>query len=121
MTFRPERHIDSPGHEAEPDPRKYIFGYGRRICPGRWVADNAVFITIAKTLAVFTIGKPRNVDTGHLLEPRIEFEPGAISHPRPFKALIEPRSAKHVDLIKAAEQQYPCGESDAKELESIRC
>jgi len=50
MAFRPERHLDMPGHKAEPNPRNFIFGYGRRICPGRFVADNALFITIAQSL-----------------------------------------------------------------------
>ncbi|KAF3034422.1 hypothetical protein E8E12_006375 [Didymella heteroderae] len=47
MSFRPERHLDTPGHKAEPDPRDFIFGYGRRIYPGRYVADHALYITIA--------------------------------------------------------------------------
>lgn len=120
MAFRPERHLDTLGHKAEPDPRNFIFGYGRRICPGRWVADNALFITIAQTLAVFSIEKPLDERTGSVLEPRVEFEPGAISHPLPYKALVKPRSDIHARLIRAAGQQYPWEDSDAEELESIR-
>lgn len=39
------------------DRRNFIFGYGRRIYPGRWAAKNALFVTIAQTLAVFIIDK----------------------------------------------------------------
>jgi len=52
MAFRPERYL---GSEAAPDPRIHTFGHGRRVCPGRYVADNALFITIAQVLSVFNI------------------------------------------------------------------
>lgn len=120
MVFRPERHLDTPGHKAEPDPRNFIFGYGRRICPGRWVADNALFITMAQSLAVFNIDKPIDATTGKPIEPEVKFEPGAISHPLPYKTSIKPRSKKHEELIRAAEKDYPWEESDAKELENIK-
>ena len=47
INFSPERHIDTPTHKAEYDPHNFNFGYGRRICLGRHVADNALFLTIA--------------------------------------------------------------------------
>jgi cytochrome P450 len=118
MTFRPERHLDTPTHAAEPDPRKFIFGYGRRICPGRYVADNALFITIAQSLAVFDIKK--KVMDGKVVEPEVKFEPGAISHPMPYQCEIEPKSKAHEELILAAQKEYPLEESDAKELEKIK-
>ena len=121
MAFRPERHLDMPGHKAEPNPRNFIFGYGRRICPGRFVADNALFITIAQSLAVFNIEKPYDKERGQVIEPRIEFESGAISHPLPYKASVKPRSERHEILIKATEKDYPWAESDAKVLESLSC
>ena len=117
MIFRPERFLDTHTHKAETDPRNFIFGYGRRICPGRYVADNALFITIAQSLAVFTIEKPF-VD-GKVVKPEVRFEPGIISHPIPYRASIRPRSKAHEELIKAAERIYPWEESDARELENI--
>ena len=120
MAFRPERHLDTPDHKAEPDPRNFIFGYGRRICPGRWVADNALFITIAQTLAVFDVTKPIDEKTGEVIEPEVQFQPGAVSHPLPFKTAIKPRSEKHAELVRAAEKDYPWEKSDAEELEGIR-
>ena len=120
MAFRPERHLDTPDHKAEPDPRNFIFGYGRRICPGRWVADNALFITIAQTLAVFDVTKPIDEKTGEVIEPEVQFQPGAVSHPLPFKTAIKPRSEKHAELVRAAEKVYPWEKSDAEELESVR-
>ncbi|OBT69090.1 hypothetical protein VE03_01398 [Pseudogymnoascus sp. 23342-1-I1] len=118
MTFRPERFLETPTHKPEPDPRNFIFGFGRRICPGRYVADNALFITIAQTLAVFTVEKL--VENGKVVEPEIKFEAGIVSHPVPYRVSIKPRSKVHEELIKAAEQEYPWEESDAKELESVK-
>ena len=117
MVFKPERHLDTPTHKAEPDPRKFIFGYGRRICPGRYVADNALFITIAQSLAVFDITKP--TEDGKTIEPKVEFEPGILSHPLPYRCSIKPKSKAHEDLIRAAELEYPWEESNAAELESV--
>jgi cytochrome P450 len=119
MVFRPERFLETPTHKPEPDPRNFIFGYGRRICPGRYVADNALFITIAQTLAVFNIGKFVNAK-GQIVEPEARFEPGAISHSVPYRCSVKPRSEAHAHLIKSAEQEYPWEESDAKELENIK-
>jgi hypothetical protein len=118
MTFLPERFFDTPTHKAEPDPRNWIFGYGRRVCPGRYVADNAVFMTIAQTLAVFKIEKL--VENGRTVEAELKFEPGVVSHPVPYRTSIKPRSEKHKQLIRAAEKDYPWEESDAKVLETVK-
>lgn len=90
MTFRPERFLATSTHTAEPDPRIWTFGYGRRICPGRYVADNALFITIAQSLAVFNTAKP--VEDGKTVEPVVAFEPGVVSHPLPYRASVMPSS-----------------------------
>lgn len=117
MSFRPERFIDTATHKAEPDPRAWTFGYGRRVCPGRYVADNALFLTIAQSLAVFKIEKP--VKNGKVVEPELKFEPGVVSHPVPYEAKITPRSEKHRQMIVAAEKEYPWQESDAEALKTV--
>jgi hypothetical protein len=117
MSFRPERYITTPTHTAEPDPRTWVFGYGRRACPGRYVADNALFITIAQTLTVFNVTKP--VENGVVIEPELKFERGAISHPVPYRASIEPRSEKHAEVIKQAELEYPWEKSDDEALKTM--
>jgi cytochrome P450 len=47
MVFRPERFLEAPTYKSKPDLRIFVFRYGRRICPGQCVADNALFITVA--------------------------------------------------------------------------
>lgn len=97
----------------------FIFGYGRRICPGRYVADNALFITIAQSLAVFNITKPVS-EKGDIMEPEIDFDPGMVSRPKPYRVSIKPRSKVHEELIKKGEEIYPWEDSDAKELERVK-
>jgi cytochrome P450 len=118
MSFRPERFIDTPAHKAEPDPRTWTFGYGRRVCPGRYVADNALFITIAQSLAVFKIEKL--VENGKVVEPEMKFEPGVVSHPVPYRTSIKPRSEKHRQRIMDAETEYPWEESDVEAMKTVK-
>lgn len=118
-SFRPERFLPSPGHEPEPDPRQWTFGYGRRVCPGRYVADNAMFITIAQALAVFRISKAVD-EKGVEVEPEVKFEAGVVSHPVPYGATIVPRSEAHRKLIVKAGEDVGWLESDAEALKTVR-
>jgi hypothetical protein len=119
MEFKPERFLATAENDFTPavDSRTFIFGFGRRICPGRLVADNAVFMTIAQTLAVFNISKP--VENGKVVEPKIAFTPGLVSHALPYKVNIVPRSEAHKQQIERAQLQFPWGESDAEALKNI--
>lgn len=115
VVFNPDRYLATASRNAEPDPRLFTFGFGKRICPGRYAADNAIFMTIAQTLLCFDIKKP--VIDGKEIEPEVRFLPGTIVEPVPFKAKVTPRSKKHEDLIRKSEEKYPWEESDAKDLE----
>jgi len=96
--FNPDRFL---GPQAEPDPRDVSFGFGRRICPGRILADSSIFISCAMALTVFDITKYSK--DGIVVEPVVEQTTGTISHPKPFKFSIRPRSQKAIDLINADE------------------
>uniref|UniRef100_A0A8H7XU08 Cytochrome P450 n=2 Tax=Psilocybe cubensis TaxID=181762 RepID=A0A8H7XU08_PSICU len=97
FTFDPERHIASPGKEAQRDPRKVCFGYGRRVCPGMYLAEASLFSCISMTLAAFNIEK--KVENGVPITPVHENTSGIISYPKPFKCVIKARSEKAVSLI----------------------
>ncbi|KAF8631286.1 hypothetical protein AX15_002609 [Amanita polypyramis BW_CC] len=101
FAFKPERFIATGVRPAEPDPRQVCFGFGRRICPGMHLADVSVFVSCALSLAVFDITK--YVENGVVVEPVHDFTTGTISHPKPFKCSIKPRSEKAVSLIQAEE------------------
>lgn len=100
-TFRPERFIAQEGKPAEPNPRLCFFGFGRRICPGRELADVSVWIETAVILATLSITKARDVN-GEEITPNARFTEGTIVHPEPFKCDIRPRST-HVDALVAQE------------------
>lgn len=117
MTFKPERFLSENGHVPEPDPQTIAFGFGRRICPGRFLADSAVYLTITKSLAVFQIGK--YVENGKEIDPVVEFQNGLISHPAPYKISVRPRSVVHEALIRSVEIDYPWEKGDAAVLESL--
>ena len=61
--FKPERFIDPNGSLREDLVLTSLFGIGRRVCPGRHLADSTLFIVIASLLSVFDI-KSKDTDGG---------------------------------------------------------
>ena len=114
--FRPERFLEP---NEEPSPYEYIFGFGRRICPGRLLADSSLFLTIAQSLAVFDIGKSVDEKTGRGIEPVVGTTAGLVAHPLPFQCKIVPRSEKHAKLIRRVEVEHPWEEGDEKFLRGL--
>ncbi|KAJ6503785.1 cytochrome P450 [Mycena sanguinolenta] len=102
--FKPERYLREDGtlNPAMPHPEA-AFGYGRRLCPGRHMANASLLITIASVLATFDITKALD-DNGQVIEPSYEFDSGFINTPLPFKCSILPRSKHAADLIQSAGQ-----------------
>ncbi|KAF8874362.1 cytochrome P450 [Infundibulicybe gibba] len=91
--FDPSRHL---GENPQPNPLKYVFGYGRRVCPGAHFAELSLFLNVASILACFNISKPVNEDD---TEPSIEWTTGITTHLLPFKCRIRPRSNDAVILF----------------------
>lgn len=117
MAFKPERFLGIDGKEPEMDPHTIVFGFGRRVCPGRILADITVYLSVAQSLAVFNVTKA--VENDKEVEVKPEFQAGVISHPVPWKFNITPRSSAHKDLILSVEKLHPWEQSDAPELENI--
>ena len=115
-SFRPERFL-GPGEV--PSPYSYVFGFGRRICPGRLLADSILFLTIAQSLAVFEISKGVDQQTGKEIEPLLGTKPGLVTHLFPFQCKIVPRSEEHAKLIRKVELEHPWEEGDAKLLKGL--
>jgi hypothetical protein len=114
--FKPERFLSAA---PEPDPALHVFGYGRRRCPGMFMAYAHLFLLIAKTLASLDIQKVLDKKTGNIIEPDLGSAPGTIAHPKPFRCRIVPRSEKHAELIRSVEIEYPWDEGDSKLLEGL--
>lgn len=72
MVFKPERFIATPTHAPEADPKQFVFGFGRRICPGLHLADASVWLACAQALAVLSITKEVSAQ-GKEIVPVVEY------------------------------------------------
>ncbi|KAF5364651.1 hypothetical protein D9758_005513 [Tetrapyrgos nigripes] len=82
MTYNPSRFLKrktDSGKEIEPQPNPalYAFGFGRRICPGRWLALDTSWLVISSILATCTIQKALD-SNGKEMEPLVEYERGLV-------------------------------------------
>ncbi|CAI7676626.1 unnamed protein product [Penicillium discolor] len=119
MKFNPGRFLQREDSVApECDPKKFVFGFGRRICPGRFLADTSLFLIISKSLAVFDIAKRVGAD-GKEIDPPAEFLPGIISHPSPFHIQVRPRSEHAEKLIRTVEVEDPWLKGDSEVFNDI--
>ncbi|EIM84309.1 cytochrome P450 [Stereum hirsutum FP-91666 SS1] len=95
--FNPQRFLD---HDLpEPD---VVWGFGRRVCPGRHMARDSVWLAIASILATFNINKALD-EKGEEIEVVDDHISGIVAYPVPFKSEITPRSADSVMLIQSTE------------------
>ncbi|KAF9489452.1 cytochrome P450 [Pleurotus eryngii] len=95
--FMPERFLD----ENPPvDPTNYAFGFGRRICPGKQLAEHSVFIVIASILAAFRIS-PETDSSGKPIPYDARFSSGLISAPEDFRCKFRPRSEERGAQVRA--------------------
>jgi cytochrome P450 len=100
--FKPERHLDRKAkidaNEEYNDPTEYVFGFGRRVCPGKDLADASVWLGIANLLAAFNFSK-KSDGKGGFVDVKDEYTPGIISHPKPFECSIVPRLSSTPALV----------------------
>ncbi|RDB17531.1 hypothetical protein Hypma_001246 [Hypsizygus marmoreus] len=96
-SFNPSRYLPKPDGNGEPFPVG-PFGFGRRICPGRHLAEASLWSAAASVLATMTILKATGKD-GNAITPEAEYSFGLVSHPLPYQCRIEPRSGAARDLI----------------------
>ncbi|KAJ7122870.1 cytochrome P450 [Mycena epipterygia] len=97
FSFDPTRFL---GDSPQPDPRDYSFGFGRRICPGQYLAENSIWIQMVLSLMTMTISKAVDPDTGKIIEPEVAFTSGIVSHVKPFKYQIAPRPTVALALVR---------------------
>ncbi|RDB17474.1 hypothetical protein Hypma_001603 [Hypsizygus marmoreus] len=101
FTFNPDRFVKDGKLDPDVrDPTHAAFGFGRRICPGRYMAYDAVWIAIASLVAAFDITKGVDED-GNIIEPTYEYLTGLVCQPLPFKCQIKPRSKPAEALIRS--------------------
>ncbi|KIY65192.1 cytochrome P450 [Cylindrobasidium torrendii FP15055 ss-10] len=97
--FMPERFFREDGTLSD-DTSSISYGFGRRVCVGRYVAETTAWLAIASLMAVYTI-KPSRDAAGNEIPISGEFRNGAISMPLPFECDFVPRSPAALSLISA--------------------
>jgi len=74
--FDPSRYL---GDKPQLDPFKFIFGFGKRICPGIHLGELSLFLNMTRILTLFDISKP--VDKhGDDVEQKIDWTSSIISY-----------------------------------------
>ncbi|KAI5888148.1 cytochrome P450 [Schizophyllum commune H4-8] len=102
--FKPERFLSADG-KLDPqvrDPGTMAFGFGRRVCLGRHLAYNSVWIMIASILRVYNIEKAKDAD-GKPIEPHREWASALVQNPEHLKCVLSPRNAGAAEMIRATE------------------
>ncbi|PHH82289.1 hypothetical protein CDD82_6469 [Ophiocordyceps australis] len=107
-SFCPERYMEP---RNEPDPLDFVFGYGRRTCPGRYFAEAGVWIAVTSLLTVFRIAKAVDAQ-GREIEAKLERSTSLTGKLKIFACRFVPRSARHEEMICAVETEHPWEESD---------
>ncbi|KAI0063532.1 cytochrome P450 [Artomyces pyxidatus] len=98
--FKPERFLTADGLLRDDPILTSVFGFGKRICPGRHLVENTLFIVAASLLATYSIGKAKDVQ-GKDIAVEGAYTGGSISFPVDFKCSIIPRSVAAAGLIHA--------------------
>ncbi|KAH7928072.1 cytochrome P450 [Leucogyrophana mollusca] len=85
--FVPERFLAPDGELTSDDPAGFVFGFGRRACPGRYTADASLWAAIAAMLATFEFWKDKDAQ-GQDVEFVPTFTNGLTRCPLPFPCRI---------------------------------
>jgi len=94
QAFDPERFLE----RNEPLPTQH-WGFGRRICPGRYLANNTLFIAAACIVKAFDITPAKDADGRDIPIPGT-YSGGALAAPDPFTCSIRPRSGAEQLILK---------------------
>ncbi|KAH7103312.1 cytochrome P450 [Auriculariales sp. MPI-PUGE-AT-0066] len=95
--FLPERFL---GQNPQPDPYNFLFGYGRRICPGQQLAEVSTFLLMANSLAALSITPKIGAD-GVPIQPKIGWSGMNMIWADKWDYDIKPRSKTAETLIRS--------------------
>ncbi|KAJ7216242.1 cytochrome P450, partial [Mycena rebaudengoi] len=100
FTFDPTRHL---GDKPQPDPFQFVFGYGRRVCPGAALGEESLFLAVANILASFNISKAVDAE-GTEIEPAFEWFSSVVTFPTNFGCRISPRFPEALAALTQTEE-----------------
>ncbi|KAK7462288.1 hypothetical protein VKT23_007888 [Stygiomarasmius scandens] len=107
--FRPERHLDEDGNlkdDRSEGHEHFAYGFGHRMCAGRHIANNSLFIAIATVLWTMRLEPEKDID-GSPLTPDMNSEVmnGFVMRPPPFEFTATPRFYDADVLIQQARDE----------------
>lgn len=101
--FLPDRFLDKVENENDENylPDRWVFGAGRRLCPGMHFAVNSMYIALARVLWAFEIrppldecGKEIELDVGDYA-----YKDGRFTVPKPCRLRFLPRGPDVEDIV----------------------
>ena len=95
--FLPERFL-TDGGQLKDESFGVVFGFGRRVCPGRYLADASLWISFACMLALFNFEKRKDA-LGNVIDFEPKFTPTLASRPYPFPCSIIPRDGVNAEKL----------------------
>ncbi|KAF9022867.1 cytochrome P450 [Hymenopellis radicata] len=99
-TFNPDRFM---GDNPEPSPTTSgAFGFGRRICPGRFLSLDTAYIVISSMLWAFTLSNAVDENGDTILVDDMAYGGEFVSHRHPFKCKITPRFSSVASVVDSA-------------------
>ncbi|KAI0718523.1 cytochrome P450 [Cerioporus squamosus] len=108
--FKPERFLkDGALDRSVLDPSMFVFGFGRRICPGKHFAQATLFTLLSSILHTFWISLPAD-ETGNPVPLNLTMTLGVVSYPEPFDCSIKPRSSAAEALIRTLQDEQKIAE-----------
>ncbi|OOQ83170.1 cytochrome P450 monooxygenase [Penicillium brasilianum] len=90
-TSPPQSHPAKEGHSS--------FGWGRRICPGAGLAQNSLFIALARLLWAFEFRPVREANGDERRYDTFAYTQGFNIRPQPFECDIHVRSERHRQVL----------------------
>ncbi|KNZ76528.1 O-methylsterigmatocystin oxidoreductase [Termitomyces sp. J132] len=115
FTFDPTRYLPAPAGKGEPYSTSN-FGFGRRICPGRFLSDDNLWMSIATMLATVNFSKALDEDGKDIIPDATTVYSGVTklvfyfihipgvtiilnSHPKSFKCCIKARNPAAQEVL----------------------
>ncbi|KAH9175638.1 cytochrome P450 [Lactarius sanguifluus] len=110
--FRPERFLDERGEltSGPMDPNQeghYTYGFGQRNCVGKLLANDSLFLYVARTLWAVNFERVRD-ESGNEVLPDTDtlVGPGLFIHPAPFDCKVTPRFPKVTSLLAEERERW---------------
>ncbi|KAF8342404.1 cytochrome P450 [Amanita rubescens] len=97
-SFKPERFFNDDG-TLNGDTVPYAFGFGRRVCVGRHLAESVLWLFVACVLSTFNIAKARDEKGVEIEIDRDGYSDSVVSTSLPFDCSITPRSSRAENII----------------------